>query len=83
MLIDLFNGGCCYCGCKLGVISKNDFEIDHICSKKPKNNSIENLAPACSMCNSMKSNMCNSTNSANIINPYNNIFNVFYRDSDF
>ncbi len=51
-----FNGRCAYCGVEL----KSKFHVDHVeplyrnCNEKEKNNSEENLYPACIRCNMWK-----------------------------
>lgn len=49
-----FNGHCAYCGCELNY---KDMQIDHINSVMYHGgtNEIENLNPACRMCNFYKS----------------------------
>lgn len=53
-----YNGHCAYCGCELEY---KDMQVDHIESvwsserhKKNHDNSIDNLTPACRMCNFYK-----------------------------
>jgi 5-methylcytosine-specific restriction endonuclease McrA len=49
-----YNGHCAYCGCKLEY---NDMQVDHVVSVYGNNgsNDIDNLMPACRMCNFYKS----------------------------
>lgn len=49
-----YNGHCAYCGCKLEY---NDMQVDHVVSVYGNNgsNDIDNLMPACRMCNLYKS----------------------------
>lgn len=49
-----YNGHCAYCGCKLDY---KDMQVDHVVSVYGNNgsNDIENLMPACRMCNFYKS----------------------------
>ena len=48
-----YNGHCAYCGCKLEY---KDMQVDHVISVYGNNgsNDIENLMPACRMCNFYK-----------------------------
>ncbi|RGJ66540.1 HNH endonuclease [Eubacterium sp. TM05-53] len=49
-----YNGHCAYCGCELEY---KDMQVDHVVSVYGNNgsNDIENLMPACRMCNFYKS----------------------------
>lgn len=49
-----YNGHCAYCGCKLEY---KDMQVDHVISVYGKDggNNIDNLMPACRMCNFYKS----------------------------
>ena len=49
-----FDGHCAYCGCELAY---KDMQVDHVISVYGKNgsNDIDNLMPACRMCNFYKS----------------------------
>lgn len=49
-----YNGHCAYCGC---VLAYKDMQVDHIKSVYGKDggNDIDNLLPACRMCNFYKS----------------------------
>lgn len=52
---DKYNGRCAYCGCKLEY---KEMQVDHIKAvyvSENEDNSIENLMPACRMCNFYKS----------------------------
>lgn len=50
----MFNGHCAYCGCKLEF---KDMQVDHLIPIWSQNGSseLENLMPACRMCNFYKS----------------------------
>lgn len=50
----MFNGHCAYCGCKLEF---KDMQVDHLIPVWSQNGSseLENLMPACRMCNFYKS----------------------------
>jgi 5-methylcytosine-specific restriction endonuclease McrA len=49
-----YNGHCAYCGC---VLAYKDMQVDHIKSVygKDGSNDVDNLFPACRMCNFYKS----------------------------
>lgn len=49
-----YNGHCAYCGCELDY---KDMQVDHVISVYGNNgsNDIDNLMPACRMCNFYKS----------------------------
>ena len=49
-----YNGHCAYCGCDLAY---KDMQVDHVTSVYGNNgsNDIDNLMPACRMCNFYKS----------------------------
>lgn len=49
-----YNGHCAYCGC---VLAYKDMQVDHIKSVygKDGSNDVDNLLPACRMCNFYKS----------------------------
>lgn len=84
LFVESMEGHCSYCGARLGVTLKlREFEIDHINSSNPKNNMIDNLAPACETCNSHKLGIASNVKVVKIIHPYNNLFNVYERQSDF
>lgn len=55
---DRYNGHCAYCGCELDI---KDMQVDHLDSVyraeiegREADNSIDNLMPACRMCNFYK-----------------------------
>lgn len=87
--ITLFGEKCVYCGTSLSIINIDMFEIDHFIPRESfqkkdyiKADCIDNLVPACQVCNRKKSDFLYNTDN-NIINVENGINRVFYRDDDF
>lgn len=86
--LNLFGDKCVYCGTSLSLISIDAFEIDHFVPKGSFSksevviaDSIDNLVPACQVCNRKKSNFLFEDN--RIINVENGINRIFYRDSNY
>ena len=85
--LKIFDYKCVYCGNSLENIPIYLFEIDHYINQASSvNNSsnqvnhIDNLFPACKICNSKKSNITFKNKYIDLFEPCTNIQNVFYRD---
>ena len=79
----LFLNKCCYCGFDFSISGKYYAQIDHINSSEPKDNTLPNLAPSCSMCNEGKKAMGDTECMAKMINPYKSIQSLFIRNEDY
>lgn len=89
-LFEIYNYKCAYCGIKLGIIPKSDFEIDHFIAEstfddKAKAGEVKNLVLACRKCNRAKSNFFITDEYTTYLSPdiSDGISNIFYRDSDY
>ena len=82
--IKCYDNKCAYCGLPLGIIEKNQFEVDHFMPKEIKNentNSIYNLVLSCYNCNRKKSDFVPGDN---ILHPDKlSLQDIFVRDDNF
>jgi len=74
--ISIYNDRCVYCGNSLDSINIDLFEIDHYINEasfssnnKQAANAIENLVPACQMCNRAKSGITIKNNYVSLLDP--------------
>lgn len=87
--IELYNNKCVYCGNSLDNIAIDLFEIDHFINEASfhgsnKAHEIENLVPACQLCNRGKNGLTINGIYLNVLNPENDIMPmVFYRDEKY
>ncbi len=88
--LEMYDNKCVYCGNSIKNIAINLFEIDHYINKASVKeseddsiNHINNLYPACKLCNSKKSGITFIDEYIDLFNPDNNIYNLFYRDEQF
>ncbi len=81
--LECFHFHCAYCGLSMELFDRTKFQIDHICSRKPKDNNYYNLAPACTGCNGSKSDSFNDIKILGEFSPLGNLKNVFERLDDF
>lgn len=89
MFLDIYNYKCSYCGVSTDIVTAQLFEIDHFISRKSEcfNGSdaaagcIENLVPACKLCNGKKSDFSFSEEEICLFHPdKNNLKFIFRRD---
>lgn len=87
--LKIFDNKCVYCGNSLDNIPITLFEIDHYINKaswteqEEQANHVDNLYPACKICNSKKSGITFVNEYITIFNPVTNIQNIFYRDENY
>lgn len=82
---EVFNEKCAYCGISLSVERIDLFEIDHFVAKSLDTqidvNNIQNLVPACQLCNRKKRDF--DFSSPEIFDVEKGLNNLFYRDDNF
>lgn len=88
--LKIFDNKCVYCGNSLQNLSVYLFEIDHYINKasfddlvEEHANHIDNLYPACKICNSKKSGITFMNEYVTLFKPDSNIQNIFYRDDQY
>lgn len=87
--IELYNDKCVYCGNSLDNIAIDLFEIDHFINEASFHGSnraheIENLVPACQLCNRGKNGLTIDGIYLNVLNPEIDVMPmVFYRDEKY
>ena len=89
--IELYNDKCVYCGNSLDNITIELFEIDHFINEasfqgadKKNAHKIENLVPACQLCNRGKSGLTIEGDYIDVLNPESGeLPKVFYRDEKY
>lgn len=90
LYLKIYDNKCVYCGNSMTNLSIYLFEIDHYINKASFSqseeklaNHINNLYPACKICNSKKSGITFVNEYVELFNPDNNIQNLFYRDEQY
>ena len=84
LFMKCYDDKCAYCGIPLGIIKKDEFEIDHFLPKSNKDNDVDmisNLVLACKNCNRNKKDFVPIEDD---LHPDNlKLQNVFKRNADF
>lgn len=88
LFADTFGNRCAYCGLLVEIETLHSFQIDHIVAsailKNKPDNSLENLALTCRICNNRKSSIDLTRPKLKGLHPYKQkIKRIFYRDEDF